>query len=135
MAKRLLILAAFIAISSCFSETAQAQYGGVQVRVGGYGTGVQIGGFGYGNGIYSNYGYGNAYGNGYRNIYGNGYRNIYGNGYQVGHGNYQQPSANYLLGDSFGGLGPRTYPTMIYGTGTPRYYAVPLRRYAFRRFR
>ncbi len=127
MAKRFLILAAFAAISSCFSETSHAQFGGVQVRVGGYGTGVQVGGFGFGNGIYNNYGYGNSYSNGYRNTY--------GSGYQSGYGGYQQPGANFLYGNTWGGFGPNSYPSMSYGIGAPRYYAAPLRRYALRRYR
>ena len=127
MAKRLLVFAAFAAISSCFSETSQAQYGGVQVRVGGYGTGVQVGGFGYGNGFYNNYGYGNTYSNGYRNNY--------GSGYQSGYGRYQQPSANFLYGNGIGGFGLNTYRSMSYGTGVPRYYSAPLRRYTLRRYR
>ncbi len=86
-----------------------------------------VGGFGFGNGIYNNYGYGNSYSNGYRNTY--------GSGYQSGYGGYQQPGANFLYGNTWGGFGPNSYPSMSYGIGAPRYYAAPLRRYALRRYR
>ena len=116
MFKKIATLAAFAAISLCFSVTAQAQFGGVQVRIGGYGPGAQLGG----------------YGNGY-NGYGNSYS--YGNGYQANYGTFAQPSAMYLNGGNFGGFSYSSYPAITYGFGSPRYYATPARRYIGRRFR
>ncbi len=117
MVKRFLLLAALATISTCLSATAQAQYGGLQVQVGSYGTGVQVGGPGFGNGYYS------SYGNGY------GYRG-YRNGYA-----YRQPSNYYLNSRNYSGFGYGAYPTMSYRYATPGFYSPPGRRYFARRFR
>lgn len=117
MLKQIVILAAFAAMSLWFCTALQAQYGGVQVQLGGFGVGVPFGG----------------YGNGYYNGYGNGYR--YANGYPFGNRNYGQPSAVYLNGANSGGFRYNSYPTRSYGFGTPRYYTTPGRRYFSRRYR
>jgi hypothetical protein len=117
MVKKFAMLAAFAAMSLGFCTTLQAQYGGVQVRIGGFGPGVPFGG----------------YGNGYYNGLGNSYR--YGNGYPMGYRNYGQPSAVYLNGGNSNGFRYGSYPTMSYGFGTPRYYTTPGRRYFSRRYR
>lgn len=121
---------ALAAISLCFGGLAQAQFGGLQVQVGGYGSGVRIGGMGYGNNYYGNsYGYGNGYGNRYGSGYG--YGNGYGNSYHSSYGNYRQPGTIYLNGGN--SFGYRSYPNYSYGAS--RYYSPPVRRYAQRRFR
>ena len=50
MIQRLAISAALSAAIFFTCSSAQAQFGGVQVQVGGYGTGVRIGNLGYSNG-------------------------------------------------------------------------------------
>lgn len=117
MTIRFLILIAFAAIGSCLSATAQAQYRGLQVQVGNYGTGVQVGGMGYGNGLYNRYGMGYGY---------RGYRNGVG---------YGRPSTVYLNGGNYGGYGYYANPVMSDGYGTQRFYPTPVRRYLQRRYR
>ena len=135
MFKSLTILAALTLVLLC-SELTQAQFGGLQVQVGGYGNGLRVGGFGYGNGF--NNGYGNAYGNSYglRNGYGytNGYGNSYGNSYRSGYGSTIQPSAIYLGGRVSNGYGYSNYPRVNYSYGAPRYFNSSMRRYGSRRF-
>lgn len=139
---RISSLAAMAALSLCFSSLGQAQFGGVQVQVGGYGSGARLGGLGYGNSIYGSgygnsyanrYGYGNRYGSGYGQVngYGNGYG--YGNVYQSSYGNYSQPGTVYWNGGNLGGMGYRSSPSYSYGAS--RYYSAPVRRYTQRRFR
>lgn len=128
MIKKFVLLTAFAAMSTCFCVPAQAQYGGVQVRIGGYAPGVSWGG--YGNGFNNNY---NGYGNNYYNGFGNNYR--YGNGYQLGYRNYSQPSAAYYSGGNYGGFRYSSYPTVTYGVVAPRYYSTPVGRIVARRFR
>ena len=62
------------------SSLTQAQFGGVQVQMGGYGSGLRMGNFGYGNGYYGSYGAGLG-----NQFYGNPY---YGNRYTSGFGGY-----------------------------------------------
>ncbi len=104
-----------------YSNLAQAQFGGVQVRVGGYGTGVRVGNFSYGNGLYGNYGNGYGYGNGFANPY-------YGN-YSSGYGSYQN------RGYYNNGFGYNNYPNAGYRYVAPQYYSVPTRSYPIRRYR
>lgn len=118
MFKRMVMIGAIALLSPLVGNVAQAQFGGVQVQVGGYGTGVRVGGFGYGNGFYNNYG--NNFGNGYQNRYGN-YRQM--NGFYLNNG------YNSSYGNVYG------YPNAGYRYSTPRYYSAPVRRYSSRRFR
>jgi hypothetical protein len=118
MIKKCAIAAVCSVAFLCFGAFANAQFGGVQVQVGGMGTGVRVGGFGYGNGYYNNNGYGNAYGNRWN-----------------GYGSYAQPNGFYMNGGNNFGYGYRGYPAVSYGYGVPRYYAAPFRRYPARRFR
>lgn len=113
-------------------EIATAQFGGLQVRVGGYGNGLSVGGFGYGNGF--NNGYGNGYGNFYSGGNGYGYGNNYGSVYQSSYGNYSQPRAIYMGGGVNNGYGYTSYPTVNYSYGSPRYYNNSMRRFGPRRF-
>ncbi len=125
-ALKLSIVSAITFALSLTSQPANAQYGGLQVQVGGYGTGIGIGGLNYGNGYYNqygnNYGYSNPYraSNGYYNRYGNSYR--YGNGYQS-NSYYRQPSAIYFNGGSYRNYGSGSYPNMTYRFGSPRSYS------------
>lgn len=119
MIQRLSISAALSAAIFLICSPVQAQFGGVQVQVGGYGTGVRIGNLGYGNGFYGGNGYGN--GNGYFNpSYGN-----YGSQY----GSYSN------LGYSRNGFGYNKYPNAGYRYVSPGYYAAPNRSYPTRRYR
>lgn len=78
---------------------AHAQFGGTQIRIGNFGSGISVGvgsGYGYGNSYYGNaynrngY-YGNSYyGNPY-NSYGNGIRNYSNNAYYGGNFRYRAP--------------------------------------------
>jgi hypothetical protein len=123
MAKHVWLRAACLLACLCCADFSQAQYGGVQVRVGGYGTGVRVGGYGYGNALYGGYGNGFGYGNGYGH-----------SRYQNGYG-YGRPSAVYLDSGNNIGLRYNSYPTVGYRVATPRYYAAPMRRFGWRRFR
>ena len=121
MIQRLSISAALSAAIFFTCNSAQAQFGGVQVQVGGYGTGVRIGNLGYSNGLYG--GYGNGYGNGY------GYANPY-------NGNYGSQYGNYSNGGYYNnGYGYNNYPNAGYTYVAPRYYAAPIRSYPMRRYR
>lgn len=113
MFQRLLVTAALAAAFVLSSTEAYSQFGGVQVQVGGYGTGVRVGNLVYGNGYYG--GYGNGFGNTY-----------YGN-----YGNY----GNYSNGYYNNGLGYNNYPNYGYRYVAPRVYTAPIRSYAGRRFR
>ncbi len=121
MKRRPLTLAAIALACSCLGQTALAQYGAVQVQVGGYGPGV----------IASDFGYGNAYGNGYYGVYNNGYGNVYYNGYgqsylnsyPQGYGYYRQSRVVYPNAYNYSGYSYRTYPGMGYGYGRVRYYS------------
>ena len=114
MIQKLSVSAAFGLALLLTCSAAQAQFGGVQVQVGGYGSGVRVGNFAYGNGYYGGYGYGNGFATPYYSNYGN-YYNRYNNGF-----------------------GNNAYPTYGYGYVAPRYYApvrtyqVPVRRYRYR---
>jgi hypothetical protein len=125
MSKRLSALAFGLAIFLT-SSLAQAQFGGIQIQVGGYGSGVRVGSYGYGNGYYGNGYYGNGYYGG--NGYGNGFASPYYSNYSSRYGSY--PSGYYN-----NGFGYHTYPTYGYGYSSPRYYAAPVRSYAVRRYR
>ena len=114
MFQRLLVTAALTAAFVLSSTEAYSQFGGVQVQVGGYGTGVRIGNSGYGNGYYG------GYGNGYRNGFGNTYYGNYGN---YGYGNYNN------------GFGYNNYPNYGYRYAAPRVYSAPIRSYPGRRYR
>jgi hypothetical protein len=118
MIQKLSISAALgMALFFC-SSSAQAQFGGVQVQVGGYGSGVRIGNFGYGNGSYNGYGYGNrGYG------YGNGFASPYYSNYGSRYGAYNN------------GFRYNSNPSYGYGYAAPRYYAAPIRTYPMRRYR
>ncbi len=139
MFRKIAIFAAFAAIGPCFSATSRAQYGGVQVQIGGYGPGVQWGGYGngYDNNHYSGFGNSYRYGNGYNNSYYSGYGNSYryGNGYQLGYGSYSQPNGVYYSSGNYGGFRYSSSPTISYGIASPRYYTTPVRRFSARRFR
>lgn len=64
MFRKLLITSTLFVAIVLSSRVGYSQFGGVQVQVGGYGTGVRVGNFGYGNGYYGGYGNGSSY---YRN--------------------------------------------------------------------
>jgi hypothetical protein len=115
---RTLSMTAAIAVAcACASNDANAQFSGVSVQVGGYGTGVRVGTYNYGNGYY------NTYGNGYRSGYGN---QIYASPY-VGpfNGGHISNSLPYIS----------TYPSYGYRSAAPTIYTVPRRVYPIRRFR
>jgi hypothetical protein len=115
MFRRLLLTTALATAFVLSSSEGYSQFGGVQVQVGGYGTGVRVGNLGYGNGYYG--GYGNGFGNTYYGNYGNyGYRN-YSNGY------YNN------------GFGVNNYPNYGYRYVAPRVYSAPIRNYPGRRYR
>jgi len=101
----------------------QAQFGGVQVQVGGYGSGLRVGNFGYGNGYYG--GYGGGFGNQY---YGNQY---YGNRYTSGYGGYSTYGNRGYFGN---GITYNGYSGLNRQYVAPRVYASPLRRSVVRRF-
>jgi hypothetical protein len=109
------MLAAIAVACVCTSDIAHAQFGGLQMRVGGYGSGIRIGGYGTRNGFYNSYGYG--------------YRNGYGNQF------YASPYGGVFYGGYNNGL-PYTglYPNFGYSYVPPYYYA-PIRPYPIRRFR
>ncbi len=152
MFKRFTELALIAAIGLFSIQTAQGQYGGVQVQLGsGYGNGLNAGygGVGYGRGGYgytSGYrtgyggGYANSYGGGlgngygmrYGNGYGNRYGNAYGNAFGGGYRSYSQPGGIYMNGGNIGGYGYRRYSNVYV---SPRYYSAPSYRYAPRMFR
>lgn len=113
MFRRVLVTAALAAAFVLSSREAYSQFGGVQVQVGGYGSGVRIGNSGYSNGYYG--GYGNGFGNRYYGNYGN-----YGN---YGYGNYNN------------GFGYNSYPNYGYRYVAPRVYSAPIRSYPGRRYR
>ncbi|XZE18871.1 hypothetical protein SH449x_004178 [Pirellulaceae bacterium SH449] len=121
MLKKILLLTTLIVTVCYYSPTSQAQYGGVQLRIGSYGPSSQFGGFG------------NNYYNGFNYGYGNSYR--YGNGNQFGYGNYRQPGAVYLNRGNYGNFRYSSYPSMSYGYGMPRNFSSPSRRYFDRRYR
>jgi hypothetical protein len=117
MFRRLSTIAAIAVACFCSSQAAHAQFGGLSVQVGGYGSGVRVGGYSYGNGFY------NSYGNGYRNGYGNPF---YGTPYTSSfNGGY------YNNGRPYTGL----YPNFGYSYVAPPYYYAPVRPYPIRRFR
>ena len=119
MIQRLSISAALSAAIFLTCSSAQAQFGGVQVQVGGYGSGVRIGNLSYGNGFYG--GYGNGYGNGFFN---------------PSYGNYGSQYGNYSNGGYYNnGFGYNNYPNAGYRYVAPRYYAAPIRSYPMRRYR
>lgn len=122
-------LSAAIALTSSF---AHGQFGGVQVQVGGYGTGVRIGNFGYGNGYGSSYynGYGNGYGNSYYNGYGNGFGNQYYGNYGSRYGNFGNYGNAYSNNYGNNGYGYGYVPNAGYAVQSPRYYSVPSRNYS-----
>jgi hypothetical protein len=122
MLLKLGLVAAVFAATIFSNSTASAQFGGVQVQVGGYGSGLRIGNGAYGYG--GNY---NGYGNGYygNNYYGNGY---YGNGYGSRFGNYS--NGYYGNGGYY-----NSYPYSGYGYGVQRGYSVPYRGPVGRRYR
>ena len=111
---------------------AHAQFGGTQIRIGNYGSGISVGvGSGYGSPYY-----GNAYGNGYygNSYYGNSY---YGNAYNrngyYGNSYYGNPYNSY-------GNGIRNYSNNAYYGGNfryraPQYYSIPSRGVTIRRYR
>lgn len=132
MFKRLTIITAMAVSIFCISDAAEAQFGGVQVQVGGYGSGIRVGSYGYGNGLYSGTGYG-GYGYGGTGYGGSGYGNRYSNFYGQGNG-YGGPSLNYRGVYSNNTNVFRGYPSAVYRTSAPRYYASPVRRFT-RRFR
>ncbi len=112
MFRRLSTIAVFALAGCCTSPLAHAQFGGVQMQVGGYGNGIRIGGYGNGNGYY-NYGYG--------------YRNGYGNRFYGGESFY----GGYNNGLPYTGL----YPNFGYSYAPPVYYSAPFRSYPIRRYR
>ena len=119
MFRRISSIAALGATIVLTSSLAQAQFGGVQVQVGGYGTGVRIGNLGYGNGYYG--GYGNGYGNGF----------VY-----PSYGNYGSRYGSYSNSGYYNnGFGYNTYPNAGYTYLAPRYYSAPIRSYPVRRYR
>ncbi len=77
MYRKLVLTTTLTVACLCCGEWTQAQFGGVQVRVGGYGSGVRGGGFSYGTGLNNGYGISYGYGSNYGNSYG--YGNNYGN--------------------------------------------------------
>jgi hypothetical protein len=101
------------------SSVTQAQFGGVQVQVGGYGSGVRVGSYGYGNGYYGGYrgGFVNPY-------YGNQYSRNYGGFNTYGNGGYYGNGFRY-----------NNYPSLNYGYRASRAYIAPLRSVTARRFR
>lgn len=101
------------------SGLTHAQFGGVQVQVGGYGSGVRVGSYGYGNGYYG--GYGGALMNPY---YGNQYSRNYGGFDAYGNGGYYGNVYRY-----------NRYPGLNYGYRATRAYTAPIRGFAARRFR
>jgi len=115
-------IAVVLACSGAFifaSSVTHAQFGGLQVQVGGFGSGVRMGNFGYGNGYYGRYGgglgnpyYGNQFSSGFGgyNTYGN--RGYYDNGRT--YGRYSGSNYRYL---------------------SPRVYATPGRTNTMRRYR
>ena len=119
MYRRLLVIAALGAAFVSSSSAVYSQFGGVQVQVGGNGTGVRVGNMVYGNGYYR--GYGNGFGNQYNGNYGN-----YGYGSRFG--NYSNSYYNQ-------GIGYNNFPNYSYRYVAPRAYTVPLRNYPLRRYR
>ncbi len=122
MFRKLSVTAALSAAIFLTSSLAHGQFGGVQVQVGGYGSGVRIGNFGYGNG------YGNSYYNGYGNGFGNQYNGNYGSRY----GNFGNGYSNYYGNN---GYGYGYVPNAGYVVQSPRYYSFPSRSYPVRRYR
>ena len=121
MFRKILVTAALGAAFVLSTNAAHSQFGGVQVQVGGYGSGVRIGNFGYGNGYYGANGYGNGFGNSYYGNYGN-------NGYGSRYGNYSNGYYN-------NGFGYNNYSNSGYTYLAPRVYSAPLRSYPGRRYR
>ena len=119
MFQRLLVSTAFFAAVVLSNSIGYAQFGGVQVQVGGYGTGVRVGNFTYGNGYAG--GYGNGYGNQY---YGN--NGVYGYGRRYG---------NYSSGYNGNGFGYNGYATPSFRYAAPRIYSGPVLSYPSRRYR
>ena len=117
---RRIAIVAICGLAFVFTNRAtQAQFGGVQVQIGGFGTGVGVGNFGYGNGYYGRYGgglgipyFGNQYSSGFGGYNAFGNRGYYGN------------SRNY-----------NRYSGLNYQYLAPRVYATPRRATAVRRFR
>lgn len=121
MFRRLSMIAVVAVASFCTSQVAHAQFGGLQMQVGGFGNGISFGGYGNGNGFY------NSYGNGYQNGYGNQYYSNYGSPYyNVFNGGY----GNYNNGQPYTGL----YPNFGSSYVTPYYYA-PICPYPIIRYR
>ncbi len=125
MFRQLSVTAALSAAIFLTGSLAHGQFGGVQVQVGGYGSGVRIGNFGYGNG------YGNSYYNGYGNGFGNQYYGNYGSRY----GNYGNGYSNNYGYNNYGYNGYGYVPNSGYVVQSPRYYSVPSRTYSVRRYR
>ena len=123
MFRKHLVSSALFAAVILSSSIGYSQFGGVQVQVGGYGTGVRVGNFGYGNGYYG--GYGNGYGNGFGNSY-------YGNNGNYGYGSRYGNYSNGYYGNGFGYNG---YSTPTYRYVAPRVYSAPVRSYPARRYR
>jgi len=109
MLRTVLRTAALSAAILMTGQLAQAQYGGVQLQFGNYGSGLRIGNYGYGNGIYNGFGYSNP-------VYSSRYGAYSNNGY-------------------YNGAGYNSYANNYYGYQAPRYYVTPSRSYPVRRFR
>jgi hypothetical protein len=119
MLKRIVFAVALSVAFVLSSSLTHAQFGGVQVQVGGYGSGVRLGSYGYGNGYYG------GYGGGFANPY-------YGDQYLRNYGGFN----NYRSGGYYGnGFRYNSYPGLNYGYPASRVYAAPLRGVAVRRFR
>ncbi len=119
MFQRFFITSVLFAAFALSSSEVYSQFGGVQVQLGGYGSGVRIGNFGYGNGYYG--GYGNGFGNTY-----------YGNNGNYGYGSR---FGNYSNGYYNNSYGYNSYPNAGYGYAAPRLYSAPVRVYSGRRYR
>jgi hypothetical protein len=116
MFRKFSIIAAFALVCFCADATL-AQFGGLQMQVGGYGNGIRINQYGVGKGYY------NSYGNGFRTGYGYYY---YGGPY------YRVFNGGLNNGRPYTGLYPNFGTSYV---GPPIYYSAPVYpvwRYRFR---
>jgi hypothetical protein len=119
MFRKLLITSTLFVSIVLSSGVGYSQFGGVQVQVGGYGTGVRVGNFGYGNGYYGGYGNGNG-SSYYRNNSNFGYGNRFGSSYNGYYNN---------------GIGYNSFSNPAYRYASPRDYSAPFRSFPVRRYR
>jgi hypothetical protein len=130
MLRRISKLAFMVVATIAYSGFAEAQFGGLQLQIGGNGTGARIGNFSYGNGNYG--GYGNGYYGGYGNGYNGGYRNGFGNSY-YGNSYYGNRSRYGSYSNGFYNNGFGANPGYRYAA--PRAYVTPNRSSYARRYR